>query len=57
MQSKNNSYELYDISGVLIDKQLFNQSTQVDLSHIAKGTYILKIHSSDGYINKKIVVE
>lgn len=57
MQSKNNSYELYDIRGVLIDKQLFNQSTQVDLSHVAKGTYILKIHSSDGYINKKIVVE
>ena len=55
--SKENSFELYNISGMLIDKQKFNQSTDIDLSSLAKGTYILKIHNSQGYINKKIVVE
>lgn len=55
--SNSNSYELYSISGVLVDKQSFNQSAQLDLTNIAKGTYVLKIHSSDGYINKKIIVE
>ena len=42
---------------MLIDKQKFNQSTELDLSSLAKGTYVLKIHNSDGYINKKIIVE
>ena len=55
--STENSFELYNISGMLIDKQNFNQSTDIDLSTLAKGTYILKIHNSEGYINKKIVVE
>jgi hypothetical protein len=55
--SKDNSYELFNISGVLVDKQSFNQSTQVDLSQIAKGTYVLKIHCADGYVNKKVIVE
>lgn len=55
--SQDNSYELFNISGVLVDKQSFNQSTQVDLSQIAKGTYVLKIHCADGYVNKKVIVE
>ena len=52
-----NSFELYNISGMLVDKQNFNQSTDIDLSSLAKGTYVLKIHNSQGYINKKIIVE
>ena len=52
-----NSFELYNISGMLIDKQKFNQSTDIDLSSLAKGTYVLKIHNSQGYISKKIIVE
>jgi hypothetical protein len=55
--STENSFELYNISGMLVDKQNFNQSTDIDLSSLAKGTYVLKIHNSQGYINKKIVVE
>ena len=42
---------------MLVDKQNFNQSTDIDLSTLAKGTYVLKIHNSQGYINKKIIVE
>ena len=55
--STENSFELYNISGVLIDKQKFNQSTDIDLSSLAKGTYVLKIHNSQSYINKKIIIE
>ena len=55
--STENSFKLYNVSGMLIDKQNFNQSTDVDLSTLAKGTYVLKIHNSEGYINKKIIVE
>lgn len=55
--SNENSFELYNISGMLIDKQKFNQSTDIDLSSLAKGTYVLKIHNSDGYLTKKIIVE
>ena len=55
--STENSFELYNISGMLVDKQNFNQSTDIDLSTLAKGTYVLKIHNSQGYINKKIIVE
>ena len=57
VSSTDNSYELYDISGALVDKASFNQSTQVNLSKIAKGTYVLKVYSSKGNISKKIIVE
>jgi hypothetical protein len=57
LSSNDNNYELFDIRGSLIKKESFNQSTQIDLSQLAKGTYILKIHSLEGYINKKIIVE
>ena len=40
-----------------IEKQKFNQSTNIDLSSLANGAYVLKIHNSDGFINKKIIIE
>jgi hypothetical protein len=55
--SNQNSFELYNISGMLVNKQKFNKSTDIDLSSLAKGTYLLKIHNSDGYINRKIIIE
>jgi hypothetical protein len=42
---------------MLVNKQKFNKSTDIDLSSLAKGTYLLKIHNSDGYINRKIIIE
>ena len=56
-KKRGSKYVKIDIDIPYIDKQKFSQSTDIDLSSLAKGTYILKIHNSQGYINKKIIVE
>jgi hypothetical protein len=52
-----NSYELFDLNGKKVDENIFYQNTQLNLSHLAKGTYLLKIHDGYAYVNKKIVIE
>ena len=52
-----NSYELFDLNGKKVNENKFYQNTKLNLSHLAKGTYFLKIHDGYGYINKKIVIE
>ena len=53
----NNRYELFDLSGKLVKENNFYQSAQINLSTLAKGTYLLKIHDEKGYVNKKVIVE
>ena len=53
----NNKYELFDLNGKLVKENNFYQSAQINLSNLAKGTYLLKIHDENGYVNKKIIVE
>lgn len=52
------SYDLYDINGrkVKIDNQLTNR--ELDISHLSKGLYIIRLEDSNGlHFNKKIVKE
>ena len=51
------AYKMYDISGNIILESNFINSTQVDLSNIAKGTYLLNILTETGDITKKVIVE
>jgi len=51
------TYKMYDIGGNMILESNFNNSTKVDLSNIAKGTYLLNISTETGSITKKIIVE
>ena len=53
----NNRYELFDLSGKLVKENDFYQSAQINLSALSKGTYLLKIHDENGYVNKKVIVE
>tara|TARA_B100000965_G_scaffold364361_1_gene347984 strand:- start:50 stop:1156 length:1107 start_codon:yes stop_codon:yes gene_type:complete len=55
--SDNNKYELFDLNGKPVKENNFFQSAQINLSNLAKGTYLLKIHDENGYVNKKIIVE
>ena len=48
---------MYDISGNIILGSNFSNSTEVDLSNIAKGTYLLNISTETGNITKKVIVE
>ena len=51
------TYKMYDIGGNMILESNFSNSTKVDLSNIAKGTYLLNISTERGSITKKIIVE
>ena len=51
------NYKIYDISGNLILENNFNKNTEVDLSNMAKGSYLLKISTSKESLTKKIIVE
>jgi len=53
----NNKYELFDLNGKLVKENNFYQSAQINLSNLAQGTYLLKLHDENGYVNKKIIVE
>ena len=55
--SKINSYELFDLNGKLVNENKFYHSTQLNLSKLVKGTYLLKVYDGDRYVNKKIIVE
>ena len=48
---------MYDIGGNIILESNFSNSTQVNLSNIAKGTYLLNISTDTGNITKKVIVE
>ena len=55
--TSNNRYELFDLNGKLLKEDKFYNSTQVNLSNITKGTYLLKVYDERGYVNKKIILE
>ena len=48
---------LVDVNGKLILKKEFMQSTNLDVSQIAKGIYYLNLSTSEGKLAKKIVIE
>ncbi len=51
------TYKMYDINGNLISENTFTKNTKLDLSHLAKGNYLLNISTKEGSITKKIIVE
>ncbi|MBC8266543.1 MAG: T9SS type A sorting domain-containing protein [Flavobacteriales bacterium] len=51
------TYKMYDMLGNLILENSFEKNTKVDLSNVAKGTYLLNISTKKGSITKKIIVE
>ena len=55
--TSSNRYELFDLNGKLLKQDKFYNSTQVNLSNMIKGTYLLKVYDEIGYVNKKIIVE
>jgi choice-of-anchor B domain-containing protein len=50
--------ELYDVSGKLVVSVVSEQEeTQIDVSAISKGIYILRIHNKDKVLSRKVVLE
>ncbi|SKB74175.1 Por secretion system C-terminal sorting domain-containing protein [Soonwooa buanensis] len=50
--------EIFDMLGNLVSSQTINASLQkrsVDTSNLTKGVYILKLHSTEGVVTKKII--
>ena len=51
------TYKMYDILGNLVLEKTFTKNTQLDLSQMAKGSYLLNITTERGSVRKKIIVE
>jgi len=49
--------DLVDVTGKVILKKEFTQSTSLDVSHIAKGMYYLNLKSIEGKLTKQIIIE
>jgi hypothetical protein len=53
-----NKLSVIDVNGRLVKEFQFNTpalSTQLDLTHLTKGIYFLKIKSDQGNTNRKII--
>jgi len=49
--------DLVDVTGKVILKKEFTQTTSLDVSHIAKGMYYLNLKTVEGKLTKQIIVE
>jgi hypothetical protein len=60
IESKKNdliAFELVDVTGKVILKKEFIQSTSLDVSHIAKGMYYLNLKTDEGKLTKQIIIK
>ncbi|MES2763034.1 MAG: GDSL-type esterase/lipase family protein [Bacteroidota bacterium] len=55
--SKNMTIELYGNTGQLVLKQAANEETDILLTGLSKGIYIIRIFSGDNQVTKKIIKE
>jgi hypothetical protein len=54
---RNIHYVLTDIAGKKIASSVLNDNHEINLNAIKSGIYILQLHSKDGVVNKKIIVQ
>jgi len=52
---KNNPFKLVSINGSIINSGTLNEKTALDLSNIAKGSYILTVEDEDALIQFEII--
>jgi hypothetical protein len=60
IEAQNNDFtslNLVDVTGKVILKKEFTQSTNLDVSHIAKGMYYLNLKTVEGKLTKQIIIE
>jgi hypothetical protein len=60
IEAQNNDFtylNLVDVTGKVILKKEFTQSTSLDVSHIAKGMYYLNLKTVEGKLTKQIIIE
>ena len=60
IEAQNNKFtylNLVDVTGKVILKKEFTQSTSLDVSHIAKGMYYLNLKTVEGNLTKQIIIE
>ena len=51
------NYKMYDITGSKVLENNFSNSTKLDLSQLAKGSYFLDITTKNKTVRKKVVIE
>jgi hypothetical protein len=49
--------QVYDVNGKLVLSQTINGKTTIDASNLSEGVYNLSIISSEGVVNKKLVIK
>lgn len=49
------SIEIYDLPGKLVDRYLYIDSNKIDVSHLERGIYIVKVEHSEGYFTYKLI--
>ena len=54
---KNSEYILTNLTGEILRKEIFNNTTQIDLSDYSSGVYLIEIISGKNIITKKIIKE
>jgi hypothetical protein len=60
IEAQNNEFtylNLVDVTGKVILKKEFTQSTSLDVSHISKGIYYLNLKTVEGKLTKQIIIE
>jgi len=56
--NSSSSIEMYDLKGQLVySKSISERRCTIDLTHLAKGIYLLRIDSGDERVERKIIVE
>ena len=51
------SYQIFDLSGLLVQKSQLNETQRIDISNLSTGGYLLQIHASEGVLRKKLIKE
>jgi len=60
IETQNNeltSFDFVDVSGKVILKKEFTQSTNLDVSDFSKGIYFLNLKTVSGELTKQIIIE
>jgi len=55
LDSREAEVSLYRLTGQMIMKKTFNQETQIDLSELAAGIYLLQLRNEQGQVIRRIV--
>ncbi|MFN8153805.1 MAG: T9SS type A sorting domain-containing protein [Bacteroidia bacterium] len=49
--------QVIDLNGRVVIERQWNPGEEINVASLAKGMYLIKLHTEDGFISKKVIVE